>query len=109
METTDRIQHWGEFASGIVILGIWVGCAIGYGFLGFALGWLPAVFIGLVVRENWQMLAGIGLLVGFAVWYFIRYIVPPLIAVAFGVLMLTHRNEVNAAIRDSARWLSGLF
>lgn len=39
----------GIITGGLVALAIWIGCTVGYGFLGFALGWMPAAIVGAIV------------------------------------------------------------
>jgi hypothetical protein len=40
----------------LVFFGIWIGCAVEYGFLGFALGWMPAAIIGWICGMLWPLL-----------------------------------------------------
>ncbi len=47
---TDDIDLWIGGISGILtFFGIWIGCTMAYGFLAFALAWIPAAIIGAIV------------------------------------------------------------
>ena len=43
---------------------IWLVCSLNYGFLGFALGWMPAMILAPVIGVLWPLL---GTLLAFAV------------------------------------------
>lgn len=62
------MSDWYEIGSGItwaiVSLGTWVYCSLTYGFLGFALGWIPALIVGAICAALWPLL--VLLLVGAA-------------------------------------------
>jgi hypothetical protein len=46
----DDIDNWIGWISGILtFLAIWIGCTLAYGFLAFALAWIPAAIIGVIV------------------------------------------------------------
>lgn len=36
----------GSISGSLIALAIWIGCTVSYGFLGFALGWMPAAIVG---------------------------------------------------------------
>jgi len=60
-------MDWGEvYEVGAWIAGVltffivWIGCSLEYGFLGFALGWMPAYIVANIVAAIWPLiLAGI--------------------------------------------------
>lgn len=49
---------------------VWIGVSVSYGFLGFALGWLPALIVAALV----------GLFMAFA-WKLVAFLIAVLIAV----------------------------
>lgn len=59
----------------LTFLGIWVGCTMAYGFLAFALGWIPAAIIGAIVGLIMAMfgrtilvVVGAVLVLAFVIW-----------------------------------------
>lgn len=47
----------GAFITGAVsFVGIWWYCAAEYGFLGFALGWMPAAVLAAIIGLLWPLL-----------------------------------------------------
>ncbi len=49
-----RIGYWITWA--LIFLGVWIGCAMEYGFLGFALAWMPAAIIATIAAFLWPLL-----------------------------------------------------
>ena len=43
----------------IVFFGVWIGCTVGFGPLGFMLGWMPA----LILAMFWPLIAALGCVV----------------------------------------------
>ena len=39
----------------ITFVGIWAYCTWAYGFLGFALGWMPALILGSIIGMLWPL------------------------------------------------------
>ena len=52
-----EIYHVGGWIAGVIaFLIVWIGCSVTYGFLGFALGWIPAYIIANIVAAIWPLL-----------------------------------------------------
>lgn len=49
----------------ILFFGIWIYCSMTYGFLGFALGWMPAAIISGIAALLWPLLVLVALGIGF--------------------------------------------
>lgn len=61
-----------SYLAGVGIVGVpafliaWIYCMASYGFLGFALGWIPAGFAALIIGALWPLwvvLAGFGIII----------------------------------------------
>lgn len=54
------MEDWygvGAYITGLItFFVIWVYCSVTYGFLGFALGWLPAMIVAGIVGLLWGLL-----------------------------------------------------
>lgn len=52
-----EIYHVGGWVAGVItFLIVWIGCSLAYGFLGFALGWMPAYIVANIVAVIWPAL-----------------------------------------------------
>lgn len=55
----------GAWITGVIVfVAIWGYCAAAYGFLGFALGWMPAMLLAGIIGAIWPLIA---MLIGIAV------------------------------------------
>jgi hypothetical protein len=52
----------------LTFLIVWIGCSLGYGFLGFALGWMPAIIVAYIAAFIWPLLLFGVALVAFKIW-----------------------------------------
>jgi len=52
----------------LIFLAVWIGCSLGYGFLGFALGWMPAAIIASVVAFLWPLILLVIVVVALKIW-----------------------------------------
>lgn len=54
------MEDWyeiGATVTGVLIfLAVWIGCSVAYGFLGFALGWMPALILAAIIGLFWPLL-----------------------------------------------------
>jgi len=53
-EDIYRIGYWITWV--LIFIAVWIGCALEYGFLGFALAWMPAAIVASVVAFLWPLL-----------------------------------------------------
>lgn len=59
----------GAYITGaIVFFGTWIVCSLTYGFLGFALGWMPAIILAGIVGMLWPLAVLLLLVVAAFVW-----------------------------------------
>ena len=65
----EQIYQLGYWITWVLIfLVVWIGCALEFGFLGFALAWMPAAIVATVAAFVWPLLL-IGLVfVAFKIW-----------------------------------------
>lgn len=63
------MDDWYEIGAGvtggITFFAIWIYCSLAFGFLGFALGWLPALIVAGIAGAIWPLIAiviGLGVL-----------------------------------------------
>ena len=66
MEDWYDIGAW--ITGAIVFVAIWGYCAAAYGFLGFALGWMPAVIIAIILAFLWPLIVLILVVGGVLIW-----------------------------------------
>lgn len=66
MDDVYRIGFWITWV--LTFLLVWIGCSVGYGFLGFALGWMPAAIVGLIAAYLWPLILVLGYVVVFKFW-----------------------------------------
>lgn len=63
MMDAEPNQPLGLISGALVALLVWVICSQQYGFLGFALGWMPAVIVGgiagVVIMLFWRFIVGL--------------------------------------------------
>jgi hypothetical protein len=53
----DDIYEIGGWITWIVtFLIVWIGCSVGYGFFGFALGWMPAIIVAYIAAYLWPLI-----------------------------------------------------
>ena len=60
-KTGGRMEDWygvGAWITGMVtFFGIWIYCSLAFGFLGFAIGWLPAWIVAGIAAVIWPLIA----------------------------------------------------
>jgi hypothetical protein len=61
-----RIGFWITWV--LTFLIVWVGCSLEYGFLGFALAWMPAVIIAYIAAFLWPLIAVLIFVVALKLW-----------------------------------------
>ena len=52
----------------IVFLCVWIGCALEYGFLGFALAWMPAIIVAYIAALIWPLILFGVVFVAYKIW-----------------------------------------
>ena len=66
---SGEIYHIGGWIAGVLtFLMVWIGCSLGYGFLGFALGWMPAYIVAQIVAAIWPLILFGGFIVVIKLW-----------------------------------------
>lgn len=48
---------WAFLGAGAAFIVAWLACILGYGWLGFMLGWMPACVLAIVVYALWPLVA----------------------------------------------------
>jgi hypothetical protein len=52
-----EVYHIGFWITWVLtFLIVWICCSLGYGFLGFALGWMPACIVAYIVAAIWPLI-----------------------------------------------------
>jgi hypothetical protein len=69
MDAGDIYEVGGWITGAITFLTVWIGCAIGYGFLGFALGWMSAAIIAYIAALLWPLILFVGFCVVLKLWH----------------------------------------
>ena len=49
-----QIGYWITWV--LMFLVVWIGCTLQYGFLGFALAWMPAIIVATALAFLWPLL-----------------------------------------------------
>lgn len=64
----------GAFITGLIaFVWIWIYCSLTYGFLGFALGWMPAMILGWVLGLLWPLVALLLIIAVLVIIYALRH------------------------------------
>ena len=66
------MEDWygvGAWITGMVtFFGIWIYCSLVYGFLGFALGWIPATIVSGIIAFLWPLVLLLLVAAGLFLW-----------------------------------------
>jgi hypothetical protein len=61
-----RVGFWITWV--LTFLIVWIGCSVDYDFLGFALGWMPAIIVGLIAAYLWPLILVVGYVAVLKFW-----------------------------------------
>jgi hypothetical protein len=66
MGNAYHIGYWITWV--LVFLAVWIGCSLQYGFMGFALAWMPAAIIATVIAFLWPLILLGGIVIVLKLW-----------------------------------------
>lgn len=68
-EWMGEVYHVGFWITWVItFLIVWIGCALEYGFLGFALAWMPAVIVAYIAAFLWPLILLGVVVVALKIW-----------------------------------------
>ena len=53
-EDIYRIGYWISWV--LIFFAVWIGCALEFGFMGFALAWMPAAIVATIAAFLWPLI-----------------------------------------------------
>jgi hypothetical protein len=68
MDGWDIYEVGGWITWWITFLIVWIGCSMDYGFLGFALGWIPAAIVAYIAAYLWPILLFAVVVIAVKLW-----------------------------------------